>query len=375
MKITFVLEKADLAGGVRVVALYADALRRRGHEVVVVSTPAPTIPLKTSVKHLLRGYGWPRIDRGTRSHMDDVDVEHRILKRYRPVTDTDVDDADVVIATWWETAQWVADLSPSKGAKAYFVQHDERAIYNSDDTQNRNGVIHTWSLPMTKITIAHWLVDLLTPFSENAPVYLVPNSVDCDRFSAPPRDRSGRPTVGVMYYKGHYKGCDISLEAFNIARDQLPHLRLLCFGSHEPTEDMPLPDGAEFHLRPDQADIPGIYARCDAWLFGSRTEGFGLPILEAMACRTPVIGTPAGAAPELVGQGGGFLVKPEDPVAMAEAILRLYDMPANAWRDMSNTARHIAEQYTWDDATTKFESALEEIVDRNRASKPVRVGA
>jgi len=44
-----------------------------------------------------------------------------------------------------------------------------------------------------------------------------------------------------------------------------------------------------------------------------------LPILEAMACRTPVIGTPAGPAPELLGAGGGILVRPEDPADMAMA--------------------------------------------------------
>ena len=70
---------------------------------------------------------------------------------------------------------------------------------------------------------------------------------------------------------------------------------------------MPLPRDTEFHLRPPQDRIRDIYSKCDAWLFGSRSEGFGLPILEAMACRTPVIGTPAGAAPELLGDGRGIL--------------------------------------------------------------------
>ena len=57
------------------------------------------------------------------SHFDYVGVPVHVLDRYRPVMDCDVPDGDVVIATWWETAEWVVELSSRKGAKAYFIQH------------------------------------------------------------------------------------------------------------------------------------------------------------------------------------------------------------------------------------------------------------
>ena len=41
------------------------------------------------------------------------------------MTDVDVPDGDLIIATWWETAEWVNALSPNKGAKVYFIQHHE----------------------------------------------------------------------------------------------------------------------------------------------------------------------------------------------------------------------------------------------------------
>jgi len=91
----------------------------------------------------------------------------------------------------------------------------------------------------------------------------------------------------------------------------------------------------------------------------SRTEGFGLPILEAMACRTPVIATPVGAAPELIGPGGGRLVANEDPASMAEAIVDIARMPEFDWSAMSDCAYETATRYTWDDATEAFERALE----------------
>ena len=53
MRVTFVLPRAGMSGGFRVVAIYADRLQRRGHEVKVVSTPAPQPPLRSRVKRLL----------------------------------------------------------------------------------------------------------------------------------------------------------------------------------------------------------------------------------------------------------------------------------------------------------------------------------
>lgn len=76
----------------------------------------------------------------------------------------------------------------------------------------------------------------------------------------------------------------------------------------------------EYALCPAQNTLKDFYSKCDAWLFGSRSQGFGVPILEAMACRTPVIGNPTGAASELLSEGAGMLVEPEEPSDMARAI-------------------------------------------------------
>ena len=82
-----------------------------------------------------------------------------------------------------------------------------------------------------------------------------------------------------------------------------------------------------------------------------------------MACRTPVIGTPAGAAPELIGQGGGVLVPPESPEEMAEAIVKICTLPNDQWHKMSDAAYATATSYTWEDATALFEKALQMAID------------
>jgi glycosyltransferase involved in cell wall biosynthesis len=137
------------------------------------------------------------------------------------------------------------------------------------------------------------------------------------------------------------------------------------------TDALPLPPNAVYEYRPTDDRIRQIYESCDAWLFPSRIEGFGLPILEAMACRTPVIGTPAGAAPELLAEGGGILVKPEDPEDMSKAIQYIGHLSDSEWRSMSDKAYSTVTRYTWDHATDLFESALYIAVERSKRGEPV----
>jgi glycosyltransferase involved in cell wall biosynthesis len=123
-------------------------------------------------------------------------------------------------------------------------------------------------------------------------------------------------------------------------------------------KNFPLPQGTDYTMQPAQDQIKNIYARCDVWLVASRSEGFGLPILEAMACRTPVIATPTGAAPELTSPGGGVMVPMENPEAMANEIVRFIQMPPEQWKQISDIAHRTATKYTWEDATHLFEAAL-----------------
>ena len=370
MRITFVIPHAGFDGGIRVVAIYAERLKKRGHEVLVVSTPRRRPNLRQQVKSVLTGQGWLSATQDTASILDDVDVPHQVIDRTRPIIDTDVPDADVIVATWWETAEWVANLSQTKGAKAYFIQHHEVFDYLP-----KGRVEATYSLPLHKITISKWLVDLISTRYGDSNISLVPNSVDTKKFYASPRSKQVIPTIGMVYSKTKWKGCDVSLKAFSLAAQKISNLHLVAFGTQSPTLDLPLPPGTEYACQPDQSSLKDFYNQCDAWLFGSRVEGFGLPILEAMACRTPVIGTPSGAAPELLTDGAGILVKPEEPEDMARAIEHICQLSDTKWRAMSNAAYAKATGYTWDDATTLFEDALNITSERWRRSDLLRLNA
>ncbi|MEM9220177.1 MAG: glycosyltransferase family 4 protein [Cyanobacteria bacterium P01_F01_bin.150] len=362
MKITFVSPPPNLSGGMRVIATHAEYLKKRGHDVLIVCSPRRKRTLKEWLKAFLKGKKIPSFNLPSKgSHFNSIDVDCRVIDKVRPIVDSDLPDADVVIATWWETAEWVAKLSDSKGCKSYFIQH-----YEVHDYLPKERVMATWTLPMRKIVVAQWLADIAKTQYGDCDVSVVPNSIDTQQFCASPRGRQSTPTVGMMLVKGqrgHWKGCDIAIQAFMIAKRSLPNLRLVSFGFDPWDSDiMPLNENIEYECRPSQERLKSFYSKCDAWLFSSRKEGFGLPILESMACGTPVIGTPCGAAPDFLPEGGGTLVPMEDADAMAKAIVEVCSLPNDEWRRRSKLAFDKATSYTWTDASILFEEALKKSI-------------
>lgn len=365
MRITFILPEVSNTGGVRAIATYAERLAARGHEVFVISQPRKTIPIGRKIKSLLSGRGWLRTKPLIRSHVDNAKgITHRVLEKRRPVVGLDVPDGDVVIATWWETALWVHDLPPSKGAKLHFVQHHETVF----DGQPIERVRTALRLPLPKIACARWIADTLQREYGQSQTLVIPYGLDHTLFNAPPRDKQPIPTVCLMYSTTYFKGCDISLQAVRLARQEIPELKLIAFGHYDPADHLPVPENTQFERQPHQKRIAELYASADALLFGSRCEGYGMPIQEAMGCRTPVIGTPTGAAPETIIHGGGILVEMENPRSMADAIIRIARMSNDTWRQMSQAAYDTARMFDWERSTDLFEAELKRLVALHRRS-------
>jgi glycosyltransferase involved in cell wall biosynthesis len=94
------------------------------------------------------------------------------------------------------------------------------------------------------------------------------------------------------------------------------------------------------------ADLAALYSGARAFVYPSLYEGFGLPVLEAMQCGTPVITSDVSSLPEVVGNAG-LLVPPTDADALATALLRLLtdDMLA---ADLSRQGLARAADFSWD---------------------------
>ena len=107
------------------------------------------------------------------------------------------------------------------------------------------------------------------------------------------------------------------------------------------------------------ADLPGLYGGAAAFCYPSLLEGFGLPVLEAMAQAAPVV-TSAGTATAEVAGDAALLVEPTDHDAVAAALAGLIDDP-DAARRLGDAARRRAETFTWDRTAALVAEALHEV--------------
>ncbi len=342
LRITFVLPHLSLSGGDKITFTYADGLAAMGHDVTVVHGPLPT----------LKARFWNRLigrDRGF--HLPSGKV--RLVAAKGPPADLPkfLPDADILIASWWETVESVSRAPASKGKMIHHVQGHEVYAYLPARSAS------VYRLPLPKIVVSNWLLDIMRNTYGADDVSLVLNPVDIRHFNSAGKTAAPVPTVGTVYSSAPMKNSAMAVNAAALARAAIPDLHLVMFGAQSPPRGMLDPGFTDFHRQPAQDAIPGLYRSCDYWLFSSSSEGFGLPILEAMASGTPVIATPAGAAPDLVNDETGALVG-HDAGEMAEAIVRLFAEGSANREKMSRAARAMAERHDIDSAVSRFEATL-----------------
>ena len=97
-----------------------------------------------------------------------------------------------------------------------------------------------------------------------------------------------------------------------------------------------------------QADLPALLSGAAVLAYPSFGEGFGLPVIEAMACGTPVVASTAPAVAEVAG-GAALLVNPHDIAGLADALYRVLTDPALA-RDMAARGLLRAVTFDWNNA-------------------------
>jgi glycosyltransferase involved in cell wall biosynthesis len=126
--------------------------------------------------------------------------------------------------------------------------------------------------------------------------------------------------------------------------------RLLVAGGYRGREQ----EGVEYLGRVSDDELLELYRGAAAYIDASLYEGFGLQVLEAMACGTPVVATGVTSIPELT-RGAALLVPPGAPDAMAAALARVLSEP-DVWR---RRGLERAAEFTWERTARELSEALE----------------
>ena len=340
MRITCLVPGRGLSGGISVVGEYAGRLPGRGHEVAVL--------YRRSTDALQRLCQWW----ARRRAPDALDESGCDLTSVTAFTADAVPDGDVLLATGPETVRAAAALGPEKGRLVHLVQ--TLAPLNADQARARE----IMAADAHRVAVSDYVAERLREdFGVEAAV--VPNGVNHARFYPHDRRKRQSASVGMMYTTEPGKATEEGFEAVRRVRDTRPDVRLVIFGARKPRG---VPPRSEVFVRPKRRRLRSIYAACDVWLGPSRIDGFGQPVLEAMACAVVPVAARAGGHPALVEDDvSGFLVPPGDVEAMARRIGLLFD-DESLRRRMAEAAHERSLHFDWETSTDRLEALLAEWV-------------
>ncbi|MCG9966624.1 glycosyltransferase family 4 protein [Pelotomaculum terephthalicicum JT] len=158
------------------------------------------------------------------------------------------------------------------------------------------------------------------------------------------------------------------LRAFSILKNeyQIPH-RLVMVGEKgwryradlELVQSFGLEKQVFFPGFVEDEDLPAVYNLADVFVFPSLYEGFGLPVLEAMACGIPVVTSNISALPEVVGKAG-ILVNPHEPEEIATGIHRLISNKKLS-SELAKAGLKRSRHFLWENAARELLKVFREI--------------
>jgi glycosyltransferase involved in cell wall biosynthesis len=147
------------------------------------------------------------------------------------------------------------------------------------------------------------------------------------------------------------------VEAWKSLPSQLSGRYQIVFFSRHPSPPQPVQDAvaaghARLLVRPDNQELRALYMLAHALAFPSWIEGFGFPILEAMASGTPVVASDRGSIPEVVGDAG-LLCDVEDVRAFARNLTVVLTQPEEHER-LRQLGYQRAAKFTWDSTARQY---------------------
>jgi glycosyltransferase involved in cell wall biosynthesis len=158
------------------------------------------------------------------------------------------------------------------------------------------------------------------------------------------------------------KNLKVLLEAVAVLRKEIPEIVLLKVGSPGMGGDrkatkrliksLQIEDRIYFTGDVSEEMLAKYYNAADIFVFPSLYEGFGLPIIEAMACGCPVVASNTTSIPEILGDAG-ILIYPLNSENMAESILELLNNTEKRNQYIKNGLIRIF-QFNWDEAAKKM---------------------
>jgi len=309
LRVTYILPKLVIAGGVLSVIQLVNRLILQGIEARIVTLFEDPI---------LQNY-WQIL---TRPILFKKPAE---LIKHCPTS-------DIIVATHWTTAHWVNKIKKSGKAthSVYFLQDYESWFYPENNQRQRQKVLDTYALIPNKIVKSAWLQDLLQQDGyDTTKIWL---GMNLDVFYPRQVKKETVPVILAMARPGtSRRGFEPTMQSLTLVKQKLPHVKIILFGdNHLVNYDIPF-DYQDEGVIFDQEKLAQLYSLADVFIDGSNYQGFGRLALESMACGTACVVTNVGGVTEYAkDKENCLMVSPKQSNDFAAAILNiLHDQELN----------------------------------------------
>jgi glycosyltransferase involved in cell wall biosynthesis len=242
----------------------------------------------------------------------------------------------------------------------HFLRATDLIIADSASTQR--DALNLYRLPAERVRVVHLGVD--ARFQPAAPATQMQVRA---RYRLPERFIL---SVGTLEPR---KNLNTLLEAYQALRAQCPDVQLVIAGGRgwhseaffDRLRTLGLEGAVQLIGRVPDEDLPALYSSAEVFAFPSLYEGFGLPVLEAMACGTPVVSSNTSSLPEVIGDAG-LLLPPTDVLKWQETLTQVTSNPALC-ADLRQRGLRQAARFTWENTARQTYAIYQEAYAARRS--------
>ena len=342
-------------GGARVIFSHANHLNSLGYQVSIVNNIFSPSREKFLVEQARKLYvivrfiyrslvnkntcrGWFPLSKGIQ--------EKKVWSFHK----RNIPKADIYIATDATTTPYLLDYPVENRNKFYLIQGYENWRITEEQ------LLQTYAYPFKKIVVAKWLYEKVSAVDPSCELCL--NGYDSSRFTfIEPIETRDPLAISMMYSPLGLKNSKLGIDALKKVHQVHPDIKVYLFGISKRPDD--LPDWIDYREKPDQISHNNINNTAAIYIATSNSEGFSLPILEAMACGQAVSCTDIQGYRELAVHGVNSLISPPgDMEAMAQNILYLIENPDQRIL-LAKKAREMAKDMTLKNSSIRFTEIIE----------------
>lgn len=290
----------------------------------------------------------------------------RELMRIRP---------DITITTLRREINFINEIND--GSRKIGEQHLSRSNYRRTDPRFTN-VCEKFFFRWWKNRIVYSLTKLdklvvLTPdaaseWTEVKNIIMIPDPLPIKVESCSTRSSKRVITIGRYSYE---KGYDLLLKVWSIVEKKFSDWQLDIFAMGDPTPYVKMMDDLSIdkkrcHLNSSVVDVEDVYMKSSILVQPSRTEGFGLVIVEAMSCGLPVVSFDCENGPRSVITNGedGFLIPSFDVEMFANSLMRLMS-DDDLRKSMGEKGKQNSQRYDIDIVGQQWKQLFDELMQKN----------